>query len=204
MDGHADAPASRRELEGIRHQVVEHLLDPRRVAVCPDVVEFHDHVVVVQRAGHPQPREVPLHDSREGHGDELRRHLPRLQARQIEEVIEQPRQVLRLPADDGAGADGRVVGRADPIEQTDRTRYRAERVPELVREDRQELVLRATRSFGAGASRFGIVASGVQHGSLMLGLLHEGAVRRPEPCDDTVGGQVDHQPDQVERGRGVE
>ena len=123
-------------------------LEPRRVAVHAQAAPRH---VDRQRVG-------ALLEQRAGHLDRLRDHLGELDelglqldlaardARDVEQVVDQPRQVVDLALDDGALAL-RARLAAQP-HQLQRRQDRRQRVAQLVAEHRQELVLRAVGALG--------------------------------------------------------
>src|SRR5690606_24333742 len=70
---------------------------------------------------------------------------PRRDPRGIEQIVDEPRQMLQLPLDHPAELVELLVGR-QTAEQLRRGHQRCERVAQLVREQREELVLAPIRA----------------------------------------------------------
>ena len=147
VQGHLDAAPGWRELDGVRQQVRDGLLQPARVTRHPD-----RHLPVRRVERQPLDRRVPgrgvqghLDDTPEV--DELRaEHEPAGgDARRVEEVLDDALQGARAALDDLEGAVGLGgIGFSLP-EETEPHQDRSERRPQLVGEQRQELVLEAAR-----------------------------------------------------------
>ena len=118
-------------------------LEPGRVAVDAKAVPWHVHL----------QRVVPLFEQRAGHLDRFRDHLGHLDdlgleldaaagdAGDVEQVVDQPREMVHLALDDGAFALRTRL--AAQLHQLQRREDRRQRIAQLVSEHRQELVLRA-------------------------------------------------------------
>src|SRR5439155_2121354 len=104
--------------------------------------------------------------------------LARADASDVETIAEQAAQVLRLPGHHAADARGVGLRRADAVEDPDAVEDHAERVPQLVGEHGQELVLRATARLGLGARR---PLGGEQTVALLLGAAEVGHVASEAP-----------------------
>jgi hypothetical protein len=143
LDQHAPA-LGRGELGRVREQVHHHLDQP--VAVAAD-----------RRAGRLQvgrQRDPPLGGHPAGRGDallddlpqvaalDLPLHLPGLDLREVEHVVDQPGQPVRLAHDDLQEVSPLVLGEVGRVEQDLRERAdRGQRRAQLVADGRDELVL---------------------------------------------------------------
>ena len=142
-DEDRDAAAGGRVLERVREEVRDDLLDPDRIRVDRDGL-------APERHGEIQPLE-PRRLREPGHrlADDLvqvddlapQRDLAARHAGDLEQVVHQSREPACLPLDDPAGP--LAVGRAD---ERQREQDRAEGVPQLVAEHREELVSRVDRA----------------------------------------------------------
>src|SRR5690606_20134547 len=66
-------------------------------------------------------------------------------ARDVEQIVDQPGQVLQLPAQQLARPRQHALGQLRLTEQIDAALHRRERVAQLVGQDRDELILAARR-----------------------------------------------------------
>ncbi len=139
---HPDIASSGRELRGIGEEIHDHLLQARGVGAHVDGSVRHRH-------GQPvlaplQERSGGLHglrdEPRHVRGDQLQLDGAAGDARDVQQVIDQPGHVLDLPFDDGphTGRDaGVALGEREELRGGP---DRGERRAELVREHREELV----------------------------------------------------------------
>ena len=137
----ADVPRRRRELGGIGEQVADHLGQPHRIAVDPHrLVRKRDH-------GRNEPARERRPGLLERAADDLAqvgRLLVQLDlaggdARDVEQVVDQAREVPHLALDDVPL--GRAGGAFAPRHQLERGDDRRQRVAQLVAEHGEELVL---------------------------------------------------------------
>ena len=152
-----DRAPGRRVLGGVVHQVGEHLLKPDRVAE-------HGHGSVRKRQVELLLLRVelgPLGLDREAdcgsqvHGRPLELDAAAGDARHVEQVVEQPREVVRLAAHHAARALRARLERGARVDERDRVHDHGERVAQLVGQHGEELVLAAV-----GAHR--LLARGVR------------------------------------------
>jgi hypothetical protein len=138
-----DGAAAWRVLDGVRKQVREHLFEPLLVPV--DQQRWLCAVKIVRkplfaRAGLQGFEGAPRHlDQVELLALEL--HFAMRDARDVQQVIDQPTQVARLPLDDRSLFGGSVTVEL-LVEQRDGKRDRSERVAQLVTQHCQKRVAR--------------------------------------------------------------
>ena len=140
-------------------------------------------------AGTDTSKRVPaLDDQRVGHVDgaidrvadleaaPFELDLAARQARHVEQIVDQPHHVRDLPLEDlPFSREGlRVAG----LHQFQRGQRRRQRIPQLVAEDGQELILRPAGLFGLGARGIGALDFGV---ALAGALLEQRGRRRERP-----------------------
>ena len=143
VDRELDPPAVAGVLDRVGEQVADHLGEPDRVA-------DGDQRTVGQHALEPLP---PLGGERPGglqrapddvgEVDPLgaQRDLAARDARDVEEIVDEPDEVADLPAEHVERRREQRLGRRRELHELHRVRDRRERVAQLVRERRQELVL---------------------------------------------------------------
>jgi hypothetical protein len=153
LQRHPDPTARGRVLARVVQQVPDHLLQARGVAQ-------HRHRPVGQRER--QVLSLPLERRPMGF-HRLRDRLAQVErlraqadaaardARDVQQVVEQPRHVPRLAVDHGDRPPRRLVEPPVLFQDLGRVDDRAKRVAQLVREHGQELVLLAVRGLGLGA-----------------------------------------------------
>lgn len=130
------------ELLRVVEEVAEHLADARRVPGDPRFFRgVHGEGQALLLAG-PAVILGGLADDR-GHvtGREAHLDLPSRHARDVEQIVEQPAHVVHLAVDDLGRPRQRAVGARRQLEDIDGAAQRRQRVSELVRQHRQELVL---------------------------------------------------------------
>ena len=111
----ADLPAIVRVLGGVVEQIREHLRDAREIAhrVGPAARQVHREVMLAQPDERTARLDGRLHDLRELDRLLLQRDLPAHHARHIEQIVDEPHEMLRLPLDDGTRPlDLRPAGRS--------------------------------------------------------------------------------------------
>ncbi len=145
-----DATAVRRELDGVAEQVAHHLLQAPRITVdgtdAGGDVEGELESLGVRRW--PGGVDGLLDGCREVDGPQVEEELSRDDARDVEQVVDEPRLATGGPLDRGARPlDPRVLGRR-LLEDVRRHQHRAQRRPQLVRERGEKQVLRAIRALG--------------------------------------------------------
>ena len=143
-DRDGDRPASGGVLHRVRDEVPDHLLEPHRVPVHQDGVRRIHDVEVDPRALRLRGERLdrPLDRDAEIDDPALERDLAGLDARHLEEIVHQPRELAALARDDRR-RPLRLGRRAQ--EQLGRGVDRGERVSQLVPEHREELIARAYR-----------------------------------------------------------
>ncbi len=138
---------SGRELQGIRQEVRDDLLDTRLIGLDPDGLRLDGDGVVREPSRALERLEAPLDGL--GHvdlgGHEL--DLSKSTARDVDEISDEPHQLLGLVGDHVARAAG-VLGRRRLTEHRDRGGDGAQRIAQLVAEHREELILRVARRLG--------------------------------------------------------
>ena len=83
-------------------------------------------------------------------------HFAPCNARHVQQIVDEPRQMTDLPIDDGAFLqEARIAAERHQLERGEDWR---QRVPELVPEHGQELVLGAVRRLGGGAQPVHLVS----------------------------------------------
>ena len=143
--GDRDASPLRRELDRVVQQVGDHLSEPRGIGLDEErLLGDFDGELLSPLRDHVAPGvDRRVHDALQGHGAPLEPDLPAGDPRNVQEIVHEPRQVLRLAADDLPrlrDQPGIVVP-----EELDCMQDRGERIAQLVREHREELVLAAVR-----------------------------------------------------------
>ena len=153
LDAHPDPAVLRGELDGVREQVPEHLLETLGIAhdVAPRRIldELEAYALGVGRGGHRPDRR--LHDGRDVHGPQVELELAGDDPRHVEQLVDDL--VLRggVP-DDGVDGAGRLVGRElAALEQVGPADDGGQRRPQLVRQGGQELVLHPVGGLGRRA-----------------------------------------------------
>ena len=154
---HFDAAALRRELQRVRHQVPDNLL--QAVAIAKHLHAVRQPALdldVLGRRGRRQRLDGVLDDLPHLHRSDVEHHAPADNARDVEDVFDQLR--LRrgvLPNDLGRALHGGPIAGALP-QDVRPAHDGVERRPQLVRQGRQELVLQpvgAPRPRGAPPAR---------------------------------------------------
>ena len=153
VGSHRDRSARRGVLRGVGQEVRRDLRQPRGIACAPPGP---------RRGTCNRQRVRPLFEQRAGHLDGFRHdvrhlddlllqlHLASRDARHVQQVVDEPREVSHLALDDRPLAFGGVVA-AEP-HQLERGEDGRERIAELMAQHREEFVFRAVGPFG-GASQ---------------------------------------------------
>ncbi len=143
----ADGPAGRRELRRVRQQVAHDLLEAHRIGV-------HEHGLGVD--GHDAALELPHAREQvdaapgrlvEPHQPQFERHLAAHRARDIEQVAEEAREVIALPAHDRDGTIGVLAAYRAHLQQVQRRGDRVQGIAQLVAQHREEHVSRPRGGF---------------------------------------------------------
>jgi hypothetical protein len=181
FESHLDAPARRRELDGVRQQVPHHLLEPIGIAGHGTrglvELELEPHSLGVGRR--TDDLEDGADDRREIDASQVEPHLAADDARDVEEILDQLR--LRAPAAlDRLDRAIAALSERKTLEHTRPSEHGGERRPQLVRHHREKLVLGAIRGLGLvlSASRGGIEARVVERDRRL----------RRQADDDALGG----------------
>ena len=162
LHAHVDASTGRRVLQAIDQQVRDDLLEPRGIALHPGRLGAHMQRVAggraldVERAAHARDQLGQV-DRLQGERDASGDH-----AADVEQVVQQVRQVACLAAQDRARFGGFGTARRRRFEHVEGGRDRADRIAQLVPEHGQELVLRPGRGLRLVVRRPGRLACGVQ------------------------------------------
>ena len=150
--GDGDLAPGRRVLHRVGEEVRQHLLEPCRIRGDPRGRRVHADDVPRAGGAAVQRRHAPG-DLGEVDGLQAQHDLAGHHARDVEQIVDDPREVLHLAADDVAGARAGVVAAGRAGQHVGGAADGAERVAQLVAQHREELVLRAVRRFGLGARR---------------------------------------------------
>jgi hypothetical protein len=149
-----DSPTGRGVLRGVDQQVRDDLREPRQVAFEGNRLRRQIDRQRVARSIDDRLRDLDrtLDDRRK-----LQRFTPQMElaarhARDVEQVVEQVRHLRHLPIDDVAAPDHLRVALGGAAQHLDRIADRRERVAQLVRERRDEVVLLRDR-LGAAPPR---------------------------------------------------
>ena len=155
VDRHVDAAAGRRELDRVREQVRDRLLQAPRVAHDP-------HRQVGEGAGeqHAVDRRVAagrlqrlLDDTAQVEALRVQRQPAGGDARGVQQVLDDVLQRARAAVHDLVRSGDLVRVGAPLAEQAQPEQHRSQGSPELVREQRQEVVLQVARLLRARAGR---------------------------------------------------
>ena len=141
---HMHAPAGRRVLERVADQVADDLLDARGVAVDHQRLDDTGHVVGGELAGLTQHGDMGADRLADVQRLPLEVDLSGDHATDLQQVVDDAREVAGLPGDHGASAGRHRLG-CRALEEPRRRRQGAERVAQLVTQHRQELVLGPVR-----------------------------------------------------------
>ena len=147
IDPHASTRLG--ELDGIGEQVDQHLANPERVGVDPEirlVPEFQRDARVAGERLDLMADLVQQRCDRHLHDAEI--DATRLDPGQVDHVVDQPQQVAAAPLDRRAEVAGPLLGQRPEHRVGDELRGdqdRVERGPQLVRHRAQEIVLRVAR-----------------------------------------------------------
>ncbi len=157
-----DPPAGRGVLRGVDQQVRDDLREPRQVAFEGDRLRRQIDRQRMARRIDDRLRDL---DRTLDDGRELQRLAPQMElaarhARDVEQVVEQVRHLRDLPIDDVAAPDHLRVALGGAAQHLDRIADRRERVAQLVRERRDEVVLLA---IGLAQRLLGVLALGDVH-----------------------------------------
>ena len=141
-DRHLDATAGRRVLEGVGEEVVDDLFQSKPVTHDDDRevrrVEAQSQAALAAAATRLVD-EIP-HQCREIDRRQLERDLARRDPGDVEEVVDQQRQRINLPIDDGEPVrDSRNAGRI-ALQQLGRVSQRTQGIAQFVTEQGQELI----------------------------------------------------------------
>src|SRR5207249_2797181 len=142
LHAHSDRAAGRGEANRVRDQVGDDLVEPLRVGAHPHRVRLDVDRVTSELAGTGQDAHGLADAHPEVHRATRQHDVAAGNAREVEQVADQPPEVGDLVADRAARAVRDRVVTADAIEHAHRADDDRERVAQLVAQHRQELVLR--------------------------------------------------------------
>jgi hypothetical protein len=150
--GDADATLLARVLGRVVEQVADHLREARRIGVEVDRLARHAHEQqLALRIDHGHGRLDRLADDRlQLHALPLELHLALRDARHVEQVVDEARELRDLAVDDLARHAQRRVAVVRAAEDLARVADRRERVAQLVRQHREEHVLAPVRLLQLG------------------------------------------------------
>ena len=145
MELEPDAPAFRGVLGGVVEEVADHLGQAGGVALHLERARRQRHHQLLAARVDQRPRGLDRARDHRGEVDRLalQRDLAARDARDVEQVVDQPRQLVDLALDDVARARALLVGQLLEPHQLHRVADRRQRVAQLVRQHGQELVLAA-------------------------------------------------------------
>ena len=179
-----DTAATRGVAERVVQQICDHLLEPRSIPDHPDRVGLQHHLVLGGLAGRLESLERAPGHVRERDRVAFDDDPPGGHARDVEQVVHEAGQVMGLASDDHPDLRGLVVLATQLLEHGHRVADRRQRIPELVGEHREELVLASVPLLDlaieaaivegdGGAARQianeidvggGVAATGIEHG----------------------------------------
>ena len=144
-------PSSRRELRRVLQEVRDDLREAHPITVHPHLGRRREHLqpdlalhepgaLVLGRAMRELVQIEPL---------ALELDLPVRDARDVEQIVDEPRQLPHLPMEDRLRSRRLLAARRGVIEEVQAVADGRERVAQLVREHREELVLLAVAPRGA-------------------------------------------------------
>jgi hypothetical protein len=141
--GHADRAVGGRVLARVGAQVLEHLREAHRVGRDhpPRLDRFAGQPVVARLAGRAHGVERRMDRGRDRHVLDRELDVPTGDPRHVEQVVDQPAQVLELARRDRAGLARRCAEPRAHRHHANRRRQARHRVAQLVAEHREELVL---------------------------------------------------------------
>ena len=146
-DRQRDATARLHELRGVVQDVPDDLHQAGRIAV--DAEQILRQVERERVAAGVDQRTSGLDSSGDDGIDQhplpLQRNHPPRDARHVEQVVDETHQMLHLPLDDLARAHGLCLGQVPFPQQLNSRANGRQRIPELVSQNRQELVLVTVR-----------------------------------------------------------
>jgi hypothetical protein len=141
-DVHGHAAAGRRELDGVRQQVPDHLLQPRGIGADADGrAGPHLDLNFLRHRRRRDRVDGAVRDRDEIHALHLEPHVARHAARDVEDVVHDPRLRLRVALD---GLHRLRRARLIEVAAREHPRppeHRRQRRPHLVRQRREEFVL---------------------------------------------------------------
>ena len=155
LHAHSDRAAGRGEAHRVRDQVGDDLVEPLRVGAHPHRVRLDVDRVTSELAGTGQDAHGLADAHLEVHRAARQHDVAAGNAREVEQVADQPPEVGDLVADRAARAVRDRVVTADAIEHAHRADDDRERVAQLVAQHRQELVLRPVGALRLGARGLG-------------------------------------------------
>ena len=138
-----DASAGRRELERVRDEVVEHLREPRGIALQRhgQALRARRQLDLLGRGRRLRGLDALGHERLELDRPQLEGELARVDLRQEEQVADEVEQPRGVPVDDPEVAQLLLVEPAVVAQQLDVAADRGQRRAQLVRDERDELVL---------------------------------------------------------------
>src|SRR5262249_38592184 len=187
--GHADAyrSARRRVLQGVRDEVDHDLIDSRRIGIDPCRPSGKRDDVTVELTALPKGGDGRVGDLVEVGRLPAELDLGAHDAPDVQKVVHETRQMNGLPGEDAARSGGRVARLAESLEDLHGVADGAERIPQLVPQHGQELVLRAVRRFGVLSGR---LLPRKEGGAFRLGLHLAGDVAGDLRGADDLPGRI--------------
>ena len=141
-DTHADHAFAARELECVRDEVADDLLEPHRVAADPHGLGHEVDASLVVGVARGDGSDRSLDRLREIHRNAFQHDLAGDRAADIEQVVHQACHVHHLALDDSRRAQRHRFGLIHQREGMHRALDGAERIAKFVRQHREEFVLR--------------------------------------------------------------
>src|SRR6185437_1978014 len=145
---HPDYTARRRVLDRVRQYVGNDLIDAHRIAVDPVRPALDLYIDAPLLCARGKLRDAATDRIREVEGHAGKGHFARDCPSDLEQVVHEPRQVMSLAPDDVPRTHRRAVHTTAGLQTFERRGDGAERISQLMRQHRHELVLRLTALLG--------------------------------------------------------
>src|SRR5262249_42390097 len=132
--------AARRKLRSVLQEIPDHLSEPRRITVYEWMLrsDFHIEPNTVLNEEEAIIFDRPAHQRTEIEALALEENLAARDPRGIEQIVDEPRQLIDLPFDHHERALGLLAARSRTVQNVEAVADGRERIPELVRKHRQE------------------------------------------------------------------
>src|SRR5262245_40875246 len=138
---HANRSTGWRELHRVVDEVRDDLFDPGLVRIDPHGCDGYDRLMPGRTAGRDESLERVFHDGAEVDRSAAQVDLARCNARHVQKIVDEPREMLDLALDHAPSGYRGVVVLPDLIQHHRGPRDRRERIPQLMAQHGQEFVL---------------------------------------------------------------